>query len=265
MRQNQSSGSEGAAILTSAFLERKARNPRYSLRAMALSLKIPPGRLSEYFSQKRRVTPKVAIQIAERLQLDPVKRNRLLKSAQFHSESEIDSIDENYLTLSLDQFNSISDPIHFAILSLSETENSKSDPLWIAKRLKISVSEVRGALERLERLELIYVKNGKLFPLDKQLATTTDISSPAIRLSHQKTLERAASALEDISVEWRDFSCMVVAADLKKIPEAKKMIRHFRRRLAKFLKSEKPTEVYSLSIQLLPMTQLETKEKYEKF
>ena len=43
----------------------------------------------------------------------------------------------------------------FAILTLFDTDEFKSDPDWIAQRLNLNPSLVRKALDRLKRLEIL--------------------------------------------------------------------------------------------------------------
>jgi len=51
---------------------------------------------------------------------------------------------------------------------------------------------------------------------------------------------------------------MTMAIDPKNLPEAKKLIREFRKNLSVLLEEGTKTEVYDLNIQLLPATDVST-------
>lgn len=244
---------DAADFISQILIERKSRNPRYSLRALARSLGVSPGRLSEYLTRRRRLTALAVEKMAPRLKLNAKERRRFLKVSST-ATSAADLLESDFVTLRLDQFESISDPIHFLILALLETKHVQHDPIWMAKRIGESVERVIDALNRLVRLNLLQVVRGRFRLTHARLKTTTDVSSEAIRVAHRKNLEIAMRALKQVPLQLRDYSAIVTAADPKKIPEAKKMIQAFRRRLAKFLKSENRTEVFALQIQLLPLS-----------
>ena len=95
-----------------------------------------------------------------------------------------------------DEFALISDWYHFAILGLAEIKSSKASPLWIAKRLGITHDEAKEAVDRLLRLRIIEVENGKINQVIKNLKSTTNISdSFHIVLPKEKTC-----VLEQISI-----------------------------------------------------------------
>lgn len=67
-------------LLHGKFMEAKAGNPRYSLRAFARRLEISAGSLSAILSGKRVISKKLAEKIADRLGLDDQSRSELLKT-----------------------------------------------------------------------------------------------------------------------------------------------------------------------------------------
>ena len=235
-------------------------------------LGLPPGRMSEILANKRPLTPNIGRTVADRLGLDPTARTQFLATIQKEKASRKkptlgtpapanDKIDKNYQQLSVDAFHVISDWYHFAILSLVETDDFRSEPKWIAKRLGISVIEVRTALERLLRLELLEQKNKTIKRTAKNLTTTQDVQSSAIRHSHRQVLEKAVASLEEVAVADRDITSISMAMDPKKLPIAKEMIRQFRRTLCSFLESDKKEEIYYLTVQLFPVTRKQSKVK----
>jgi transcriptional regulator with XRE-family HTH domain len=234
--------------LLSEFERFKAKNSRFSLRAMALRVNLSPGRLSEFLSGKRRITPKTALKIAARLGLDP------RKSSQFVGTTGETPVSQQYRRLELDQFSVIADWYHFAILSLMETKDFRSSESWIARRLGISALQVKAALHRLQRIGLVRRTGEKWRSTGRNLETPSDIASSALRKSHRQDLRRALQALDEVSVEDRDITSMTMAIDIRRLSEAKTRINRFRKDMAVFLEEGEATEVYSLNVQLIPVS-----------
>ena len=68
-------------------------------------------------------------------------------------------------------------------------------------------------------------------------------------------LEKAISSIEDVDIGRRDNTLISMAIDPKDIPEAKKRITRFRRKLCNFFeRHDNGTEVYNLSIALFPLS-----------
>ncbi len=252
------------AWLRHEYLSRKTKNHSYSLRAFARQLHLTSGSLSELLSEKRPVTLKLALRLADRLNLSAEDRTRFLEIVHRERSSDLlskkmgakEKVPNDYRQLSEDRFNVIAEWYHFAIMALFETEQSQGDPQWIAKRLGISVVEVRLALDRCLRLGLIEPKGSTYIPAGN-LTTTHDIPSSALRRFHKQNLARAAETIETRAVEERDISAITMAIDPTRLVLAKKIILRFRRQMAKLLENGSKTEVYNLSILLMPLTQPE--------
>ncbi len=234
---------------------RKGKNHSYSLRSFAKHLDLSPAQLSQVMSGKRTLTPKIAEQICKKLGFKDLEKEKFIYSS-LSVESENDAVSTQ---LAHDEFALISDWYHFAILSLAEVKNSKANPIWVSKRLGISHIEAKEALERLIRLGIIEIKEGKINQIKKSLRTTTDVPSLAIRKYHHQNLKNASQKLEDVEVELREFTSITTAIDTKNILEAKKLINEFKRKLSTLLEKGNPTEVYTFSAQLFPVSIKEDK------
>jgi transcriptional regulator with XRE-family HTH domain len=247
--------------LVDEFERRRSNNARYSLRAFANSLGISSGRLSELLSGKRAISARLALKLADQLELSPISRQRFLLAAQIRGDAVFPdpTLEEaNFVLLRDDTFQVIAGWQHYAILSLLKSRGFSSDPRWIARRLGISTLEARAALDRLRRLGLVETKGSRLLRTDKQLTTSDGLPSAALRHSHRQNLEQAIQALDDVPVEMRSVSSITMAIDPKKIAAANKRIRSFRRAMGEFLESGVQTEVYNLNIQLVPVSKLGT-------
>ena len=257
-------------FLNSTFQEIQKDNPQFSLRAWARNLGLSHvAMLSMVLAKKRRLLPNLSSKISQ----DLIKRKRLTENearyldmlvlfANASTEEEkvfyeriLSSLrpDQKFSTLQLDQMRIISDWYHFAVLEMTNLKNFSSDPQWITRRLGGSVnqSQVLEAIERLCRLGLLEKDaKGNLKKTSVRLATPTDIPNKSLRKFHKTMLEKAAVALEEQRVETRDISGHMLVIDRKKIPEAKRMIQDFRRRLADFLETPEGDAVYQIGIQL---------------
>ncbi len=236
--------------LEEEFEGRRRKNRRYSLRAFAAHLDLPPGRLSEYLSEKRRLTLPVIEKIADRLKLSMEDRARLLAGAAGVSANAI----LNRSSLSADEFTLISEWHYLAILSLFHTADLNSTPNGIAKRLGISLTTSKDALERLKRLGLAEHKKGRWFRTKGPFRTESKVPSVAIRKAHRQALEKAVEAIDGVPMPMRDLSFTTFAIDVSKLALAKRLIQQFHGAMEQLLEVGIRSEVYNLSVQLVPLT-----------
>lgn len=252
-----------ARILSDELTLARIKNPSYSLRALARKLKLPASALSEVMSGKRRVSRKAAEKIADRLLLDPEKRNEVLSSIpatrkRRASQIEAQPADLKSVQITMDHFRSISEWYHFGILSLAETRGFKSDAQWIANRLGLSKATVQQAIERLLRLQMLRRdEHGELKVTGESYSSPDGTADISLRKGHAANLELARKSLENDPVSIRDFTAITMAIDPAKLPEAKKMIRIFRDQLCAHLNSGETTEVYKFCMQMIPLTHSE--------
>lgn len=237
--------------------ELQAKNPAYSLRAFSRKLGLNSGVVSSVLNGKRGVSRNTAVQIADRLGLDPQERSELLtqfpeRRRQRHVESRRIHA---HAQLNADQFHVISGWQHFAILSLMKTSDFRPDADWIATRLGIKAQDARAAIERLERLGMIEADAAGVWRrAHPQYRTPDDVANASIRRAHAQNLELAQRSLERDEVHERDFTGMVFAMDPAKLPEAKERVRKFQDELAEFLETGNKSEVFTFCTQLMPLT-----------
>jgi uncharacterized protein (TIGR02147 family) len=153
----------------------------------------------------------------------------------------------------LDAFRFMSDWYHLAILELISLESFRPDPLWIAKKLGVSASEVREAVARLVRLGVLEIRSdGSWAPLAPFVAGPDGIPSEAVRRFHAQVLARATASLETQNILERDISTVFMAFDSGQLDEAKKLIKEFRRSFSKKMpRPRKLDSLYSLGIQFV--------------
>ena len=242
--------------LQSKFNEKCKQNPRYSLRAFAKLLEMDPSSVSQILSGKRKVSRVLTLKILDFLDAHPLERKNILSnSLDSVSNKKTDNVDKNYQQITLDAFAVISDWEHYAILDLTFVEGFSSSPAWIAKSLGITVTEVKSAIERLLRLELLERKNGQLVKTKNFLTNYEEgFTSAGLKKLQRQILQKALDAIEQTPQEEKDITSMTMAINPKKLPQAKQIIKQFRRDLCEFLEEGKRTRVYHLGIQLYPVS-----------
>ncbi len=252
------------------FLLRNSKNKAYSLRSFAKTLDLPPGRVSQLLSGERNFTLNLGEKISKNLGFNPEKKYEFLESIQKAKEyrkatkQQISPVSRSIFEeisrpkqIEIDHFSLISEPHHFALLSLIETNSFVNDTKWMAKRLNQTPFNINLALSRLKRLGYIEEKDGELLLTSPSgLATPTDIPSASIRQSHRTILEETIDNLEEDNVSDRDITSMTMAIDVKKMSQAKEIIKKFRRELCECLEQDPDakSEVYRLNVQLVPVS-----------
>lgn len=243
--------SRSSEFLFAQFNVRKSKNPRYSQRAFAKLIALNPGRVTQYFRDERPITKNAAKSIAAKLGLDEEQTSYFIYLTEVDRQS---ANQEPERILGDDELAMVVEWYHFAVLSLISTHDFRYDVEWMSQRLNLPDFIVQSSLDRLKRLGLIEDKDGELIVRKGPIATQTDVPNEFLRLSHQDTLRYVIDNVAKVPPKERDLSSITLAIDSKKVEEAKKMIRVFRRKLAGFLSSGKKDEVYTINVQLFPFT-----------
>jgi len=260
-------------FLNASIQSIQKKNPSFSLRAFSKQLGMSHvAMLSMVLNRKRKLLPNLSSKISyqfktlKKFNEDEARYFDML--VLFHNATTIDEKnfyegilsnlkpDKNFSTLELDKINIISEWYHTAILEMTYLKNFSSDPNDICKKLgdNVSVEQVRTAIERLLRLGLLEKnKKGILKKSNTYLATPSGIPNKGLKKFHTELLTKAIKAIENQTVDERDITSYTMTIDTKKIPEAKKMITLFRRKLAAFLETPNGDSVYQLNIQLFDL------------
>jgi uncharacterized protein (TIGR02147 family) len=243
---------EGIRCLHEEFTARSQKNARYSLRAFAKHLGVSHTLLSLIMAGKRPLTLKTAKLVTERLELPPEKAVSLMRVGE---ASKSKAYNYKYEFLDLKTFDLISDWVHFAILSLTETTSALMSPKWIAKRLAINETQAKVAFQRLTEVGLIAEKDGRWRQTGKPIKVENTVSTSTTKKFHRQMIEKALESLETDPMEVRNFSSVTLAMDPADIPYATERIKQFRRELQAELEMRgTPKEVYNLTIQIYPVS-----------
>ena len=235
--------------LKTELKERQQRNPQFSLRSFARWLDLSPAQLSQIMSGKRKVTAKTLTLVSDRLGLSPVERLQLMQASM---PGFVDNDPQDF-RLSEDQFRMVAEWYHWAILSLTQLPGAQSDPRWIARRLGISVAQAQEALVRLQRLELIETAP-KFKQTSKPIRVASQVGSDAIRSYHKQNLNLAIEKIDTIPMELRQLHSITMPADPHKLAKANQYMDEFLSRMSELMGSGKPSEIYTLAIQLFPVS-----------
>lgn len=244
------------SVLFKRFSELKARNGAYSVRAFAKRLGLSAAATNEILKGERNVSEKLAQRILLRLQMDPSERAQILSYFERKaSQSARSAPSSQSLKLSSDQFRTISDWVHFAIMSLIKTKGFKADPVWISQRLGVTESRVSLAIDRLLRLGLITRSGKRGFKrTEARIQTSDDVLDVSIQRAHIEDMELAKAAILELPVTVRDFTSITIPVNLESIPSVKEAIRRAQDEIADLLTKGQTTEVYRLCSYLFPLT-----------
>lgn len=253
------------SYLQQELIRRCEKNPGYSLRSFARSLGIHHTTLSRLLAGKRGLNSRSIQRLCEALKLSQAEASLYLKQGESGgggTAQEKNSESARYQNLALDTFISISEWYHDAILELTHIQGFKGDPKWIAKRLGLKLSQVKTAVERLQRLELLAITPRNLWvdlSRDNTTNVSNDITSAALRKLQKQILELSMQALEEIPRTHRDHTSTTLAIDAADLPEIKERMKKFRFELTSFVqrRSVKANAVYQLAVSFFPLTQIE--------
>lgn len=246
-------------LLIEQLNKRKARNSSYSLRAFSRDLGIGLGSLSEALSGKRELSKKNLLKVFQNLDISVEDREALLSKNT--SKKVLKTPEELHELMMEDQFKLISDWYYMAILNLAKIKSNKASEQWVSERLGIETYQAQDALHRLQRLGLLKIDKNKLVRTVKPITTTQDLPSSAIKKHHTQNLHRAEIALHEVDIHLREFGSVVVPTNIKNISKVKDLLLKTRKKAALLLEDQDATEVYTLSFQLFPLTQLKSKKK----
>lgn len=245
---------------------RQRENPQYSLRAYARDLDVHPGTLAKVIKGERPLPIKFSKNVINKLKLGPRDRTlfmeSLLRRKTNIDQIKIDPLDTRHI-VDESNYKVIAEWEHFIVTDLFDLPDFKATTEDIAKRLSITQTRAEVVVDNLLTSGLLSKnEEGKLHRVHTSVRTTEDIKSQALKESHNETLKLGMKKLEEIEVEFRDFSSSAMAIDLDQLLEAKTIIREFRQKMAALLRDgKKKTDVYQLAIQFYPVTNLNNNEE----
>lgn len=225
----------------------KSKNPSYSLRAFSKKLDIPHSALSEIMNGKRRLTQKMGERVLMALNLDPDKKEQLLRSMTEKS---------SYSTLELQCFQALAHWEYLAVLGLFKLKDFQSNTKWMSKRLGVSSKRIESVLNTLVATGLVKedIKGNLKRSPSINLNTPSQIKDKGLRQFTIESLEKAIESLRQDKVEDRDFSTVSLTINKKDLPKAKKMLEEFRYKFDQEIESVPGEELYKLVLGFYPVS-----------
>lgn len=260
-------------VLKSEFEHRQKRNPSYSLRSYARDLSLSPSRLSEVLNGKGDLSHQSLMDVGARLGLprEEILALQACLTLKHPSSESMKLSAESYLAnytyqnkfaqLTDNTFKILADWYHFAILSAMEMIYYDGSVQYLSRVLRLPAETIQEALERMLEQKMVKFQDGKYLPTGEIFSTSNDVASEALRESHKQNFDLAKKSLDEVDVLLRDITSATICIDIDKLPEAKKMIKEFRRGLSRFLESGKKNAVYNINIQLHPISEIVYEEK----
>lgn len=240
-------------FLKHKFAELQKDNPRYSLRSFAAKVGISAGRMNELIHDKRALSDFYAEKITKALGLN-LHDKRQLYSFITTKARKVNSV----RTLGSEEGLHVRSWENLAILSIMRTDDFEPDVNWIAQRLGVSSERIQECFQILQEHDLIRIgANGEMERTSSRVVTMATKET----CHHERSkMEKSMEAMMKVAPEMRNHSAVTVATNPNKIKEANERIKEFRRKLAEFMEDGPKTEVYSLTINLFPLTELRAQE-----
>lgn len=240
--------------IKNTFVERKKRNPLYSLRALAQYLEVDQSLLSKILKGQRQPSVEVVHKVCQKLGIESSQVKTFL--AQKNTEVSYDE-------LKYEAYQLLAHWEHFAILELIKTKNFKPSILWISKRLDLSQLEIETAVKRLEQFGYIKRVTPKKWILTKPNLSWVNYSETSAPKSfyQKKLLELAKQSIDKTNFLMRENSSLTIQCSTKIIPKIKQEIDDFQNKLNKLIESQGPhDEVYQLVVGFFPLTHIGDKK-----
>ena len=151
---------------------------------------------------------------------------------------------------------------HFAILNLVTCTDFVDDPKWISKRLGITTEKSASSWNRLVQLNLVEKCNGRWLKQkndERYVRNSPMIDSKEFYLqSLKKTIQSIRSNSEDQQDNF--FNGTAIATNATNVEIARKTLRHRLSDITRKLTTGEATCVYHFSLQLTPLTVLDSKK-----
>ena len=260
-----SAGTFNASVykLRELYELKRSQKPGYTLRAFAKYIGISPTALSQIFLGKRPLTLKTAAKVADRCLLSSGERRSwmacLVENQMQPNEFTSKQI-QSHIALDSNHYWILSEWYYYAILALCEMKGHSSSPVWLSKMLGISQKQARHAVLSLIRAGFVKRQGIGLCRLVPPIFISSPKTDAAIKGSHQNNLALASRVLETSKPEQRYFQTYTMLANSKSIEKAKRLVEKFKDDLAAILETGERDQVYTLAVQLFPISKNKKEE-----
>ena len=260
-----------AQALAHELASRRARDASYSSRAFAQDLGLSPSMLCRVLQGSKQISTETALRLAARMPWSQRKRAEFIsavrdrqdplgvsvtraKRSQTAARTDSANPKAGESLLGIDAFATVAGWEHAALLELFRIPGIQGRVNELAQLLRLPAAQVREALERLARLELVE-SDGKIWRRRTlQHLRVPDVPSEAIRAFHKAMLDKAWDAIDCVSPDARDVSGVAVATSPERIAGAKALVAKFRRDMFSYLEDCEPSVIYHVAVQMSPLS-----------
>ncbi len=237
-------------LLIQFFEERRKKNSRYSLRALAKFLEMEPSFVSKILRKKYKLNVRLIRHIAAKIGLDEGTIEKCI-------ESNIKVLEgRNFADLDDQAFSKIARWETFAILRFLDVDRSLNTAL-IAERLCLPETEVVSIISDMEQLDLVERNEEGDF---KRLQERYLVRDERLRTDINKKLTKsfilkAADSVESIPVEERVHMTALISINERSYEKIKKRIHEFALEVGRFAQEDAGTEdrVMMVNVNFVPV------------
>jgi len=257
-------------ILLAAFNERKARDPKYSLRAFARDLDIRSPRLSEILNGKYGLSGHEARRIGERLefsqeQLDyfvdlVMARHGRSRAERQLAETRLETARQRpgFTKITAGAFDIISRWYNVPLLEMLQMNKGRVDIEKFAHSLGVSDKDVEAALDDLTNAGLLIEADGFLHKNSRYIDVRSSTPAEKIREFHKAVLMQAMRAIETQGMETRKSATTYLTMSSRQFKAARKSIELFEQRfISEYENEDHADAVVCLSMQLFEVAKAE--------
>jgi uncharacterized protein (TIGR02147 family) len=234
------------ATLLAEFESRQSKNPRYSLRSFARSLRTSPATLSLILRgvEQWKVSKELALSLLELANVPETARTWVQKKMGGHAQS---SLAENHYDLLTSWLNSVV----YTFIELPQDLRTVSE---ISRKTKIPQDVIRSTLCLLEDRGLLSKdENGVYHQKTPDINAGDGLPNEKVRAHHDDSLKLAHLALEKITADRRDFTTQTFVGSLATLSEVRKEIREFHARVAAIMDERADNDqVFRMTVALFP-------------
>lgn len=232
---------------------RRVKNPRYSLRALARDLEISPASLSGILNGTKTPSTRVIKKCGSNLAWPKTTIEKFLHEAK--QKREIDKLKQDQMRLVMDEDFPDSDKVTwmtFAVSRLSALDDNSASPNWIADRINITKAEAKKALNFLLKYNCIQIKNNKMIFIKRPTIATNYQTKTALDIQ-ESMLDIAKNSLRQTPAEYRFGVVRFSSMDRNRVAKIGEIIRRFCFDIEKATQTESAQDLYSTVIQVFPL------------
>lgn len=126
--------------------------------------------------------------------------------------------------------------------------------------MALDEKEIQQILNTFEKMNLASRHGERYFAPKISTTTTQDVLDDSIRRFQKEMLQYHASQIGVIPIELRETQTMILPMPRTKLKKAKLVIRKFFNDFESKYGTANTTEIYSLSLQLTPVTSIKAKK-----